>query len=147
MVGDGLPHGFKGSARLESERYRGTGVRVECLPALRLASRLAGLLSHCVIRVDLHRELLVREEDLDQQRIIAHFVAVRAKERLRICRGQLAQRAPLLITGLDEALRAGEPRFPDGFGGPEVEPGRQVHRAPGTGAEKRRDAKGSEGWA
>ena len=71
-------------------------------------------------------ELVVRKENLDQQRIIAHLIAMRTEQRIRIGCGELAQRPALLVAGFDKALRAGQPGFSDGFGGTVVVPGRQV---------------------
>ena len=87
VVGDGLAHGFDRAARLEPERHCRAGLGIEHVPTLCFAARLAGLLSQRIVRMHLDGELVVREEDFDQQRIIADFVAMGTEQRIRIGRG------------------------------------------------------------
>ncbi len=144
VVGDGLSHGFHAAARLEPERHRRARPGVEHVPALRLAAGLSGLLGQRVIGVYLYGKLVVGKQYLHQQRVITCFIAMRSEQCIGIGRGKLAERASLLIAGLDEALRTGEPGFTDRLGRAVVVPGGEVARAPRPGAEKGRDAKGCE---
>ncbi len=144
VIGDGLPHGLHATARLEPERHGRAWLGIEDIPAFRFATRLSDLLGERVVRVYLHRKLVVREQYLYQQRVITCFVAMGAEQRIGIGRGKLTERAALLVAGLDETLRAGEPRFTDRLGRAIVVPGREIARSPGAGAEERRDAEGRE---
>ena len=131
-------------AETDPERDRRTWPGFEHVPAFCLAARLANLLGELVVWMYLHGELFVGKEDFDQQRIVAYLVAMGAKQCIRIRLCEFAERAALLLPGLDETLRPGEPGLADRLGGTKVVPGRQVPCAPGAWAEERRDAKRGE---
>ena len=93
----------RADAGLEAESNGGAGLGFEDIPALGLAASLSGGLGLRVVGMDLHRELVVGKENLDQQRKLA----------ADLCRRCLPASFRLNGPVSTIALRPGQPRLAD----------------------------------
>ncbi len=70
-IGDGALKSFARDAGLQADEHFRSGTRLERVPHLRLAAASGGLLvtrGVFVVRMDLHGELFLRKNELNQQR-------------------------------------------------------------------------------
>jgi hypothetical protein len=144
VVGNGLADGVCIGARLQSQIDACAGFGGEHIPALRLAAQLAGGLGECVIGMHLDGELVVRKEDLEQQRVVREGGREFAEDFLAMRGDKRAERLACCRPCRNGAGVARQPGFADRLGWLERVPGRKIERAPGTGAEPGFEKKGRE---
>ena len=119
-------------------------LRIQRIPALRLAPWLAVILCHDIVRMHLHAQLFFGNNILTSSGNVSLNTRLPAA---RACgRGRFIQRVTRQRTGLGQTLVAGQPHLADRLaGGCEIEPRPKIVETPDSGPKNGAILKGARG--